>query len=103
LQGVKFCCFFQRFSLLSSFQAFLEYNKVADVKNGKSFETTLLGSLLSVGCIVKNEMGPYEFFDKPSAQPAQEHNALEARIWEVCSWLVYHLPFADCSSFVVTH
>ncbi|XP_064635023.1 ubiquitin conjugation factor E4 A-like isoform X2 [Lineus longissimus] len=63
-------------------EAFLEYSKVTDIKNAKSFETTLLGSLLSLSCIVKNEAGPYEFFDKPSAQPAQEHNALEARIWE---------------------
>ena len=57
--------------------------KPRDPSNGRSYENTILGALLSVSCIVKNEGGPYEFFDKPSRKPKQEHDITECNIHQV--------------------
>ncbi len=71
--------------------------KPKDPSNGRSFENTLLGAALSVSCIVKNEAGPYEFFDKPSRKPKREHDVMEANIHHMTGQLneqVFQLVYA---------
>ena len=67
----------------SMFQTFVDFIKPKDASNGRSYEETILGMLLSVSCIVKNENGPYEFFDKPSGRRKQEHDIEENNIHQV--------------------
>ena len=61
----------------------MNFIKPRDPSNGRSYENTILGALLSISCIVKNDNGPYEFFDKPSRRPKQEHDITEANIHHV--------------------
>ena len=65
-----------------------------DRSNGRSYENTIIGALLSVGSIVKNENGPYEFFDKPSGKRKQEHDITESNIHQVSPFstsVAFHL------------
>ena len=78
----KYCKWFLN-TLLCWLQLFVQYNMPSDANNGKAYELTLLGSLLTISCIVKNEAGPYEFFDKPSRYSKQEHDITEANIHQV--------------------
>ena len=61
----------------------MDFIKPRDPSNGRSYENTILGALLSISCIVKNDNGPYEFFDKPSSRRKQEHDITEANIHHV--------------------
>ena len=61
----------------------MQYSKPKDEKSGKSFEQTLIGSLLSLSCLPVNEMGPYEFFENPSRLTPQDTNAAEIAIQQV--------------------
>lgn len=57
--------------------------KYTTPKRGRSaadYESTLLGSILSLSCIPKSEMGPYEYFNNPASQTKQEHDATEANL-----------------------
>jgi len=49
--------------------------------NGKSFEDSLLGSILQKSCLPQTESGSWDYFDQPSGQPTSVHGATEARIW----------------------
>ena len=50
-------------------------------QNGKSFENTLLGSILQKSCLPSLETDTWEYFNQPSSQPVSVHGATEARIW----------------------
>ena len=43
----------------------------------------MFGAILSISSIVKNEQGPYEFFDRPSRYTKQEHDIMEESIHRV--------------------
>jgi len=49
--------------------------------NGKSFEDSLLGSILQKSCLPPTETGSWDYFNQPSGQPTSVHGATEARIW----------------------
>jgi hypothetical protein len=65
------------------FQMFMKFNVPKDPKSGVAYETTLIGAVLSLSCIPKSEVGPYEFFNNPSSQTKQEHDITESNLWIV--------------------
>jgi len=50
-------------------------------QNGKAFEDTLLGSILSKSCLPSKDGDTWDYFNQPSGQPVSVHGATEARIW----------------------
>ena len=69
--------------LLISRQIFMKYNVPKNASSGIAYESTLLGSFLSLSCIPKSELGPYEFFNNPASQTKQEHDITESNLWIV--------------------
>ena len=61
----------------------MRHNNPRDASNGRNFEDTLFGAILSVSSIVKNEQGPYDFFDRPSRYTKKEHDITEQSIHQV--------------------
>ncbi|XP_074648807.1 ubiquitin conjugation factor E4 A-like [Tubulanus polymorphus] len=62
---------------------FLKFITLPESSAGNAYENTVLGRVLSLSCIIsRDKMPPFEFFNQPSSQPAQEHNAVEGRIQE---------------------
>jgi len=49
--------------------------------NGKSYEATLLGSILCKSSIPTTDAGPWDFFLEPSRSPGSVHSRTEAQIW----------------------
>ncbi|ESO87173.1 hypothetical protein LOTGIDRAFT_210561 [Lottia gigantea] len=78
-QYIHLCKFFTKLPALAL--SFMKYNSPKDWKSGKSYETTLLGSMLSLTCIPKNEAGPYDFFNDPSSYRKHIHDNTESNIW----------------------
>nr|XP_006814992.1 PREDICTED: ubiquitin conjugation factor E4 A-like [Saccoglossus kowalevskii] len=81
----------------------LDHINPQDLTRGKDFEKNCIGALLNLSCLVDNESGPYEFFDKPSSSSQQQHQATEASIWMPLSVMndkVYQifLSMLKCSS-----
>lgn len=66
-------------------KVFMNYNTPRNTNNGRAYESSLLGSILSLSCIPKNETGPYEFFTSPSSQSKREHDITESNLWLVSS------------------
>ena len=65
-------------------QVFVIYNQPRDINSGRAYEDTLLGSILSISCIVKNDaLGPFDFFNNPSRFSKQEHDLTENSIHQV--------------------
>ena len=78
----------------------MDYIKPKDPSNGRSYENTIFGALLSVSCIVKNENGPYEFFDKPSQKPKREHDVTESNIHQVSTIFTVRYRTGDVCTHV---
>ncbi|KAK3090701.1 hypothetical protein FSP39_013864, partial [Pinctada imbricata] len=78
IRVIDLLSFFTRKAPLA--EVFLDYSTPKDWNNGKSFEQTLMGSMLSLSCIPRNEMGPYEFFENPSSRTKQDIDAVESNI-----------------------
>ncbi|PVD37577.1 hypothetical protein C0Q70_00173 [Pomacea canaliculata] len=95
--GAHICLleFFARNPILA--EVFMNYNTPQNTNNGRAYESSLLGSILSLSCIPKNETGPYEFFTSPSSQSKREHDITESNLWlplsVVCDG-VYNLLFS---------
>jgi len=53
------------------------------VKQGKEYETTLLGRLLSVGCLATSDGSRAEFFDRPTRLTQPEIDSTENMIYQV--------------------
>ncbi|XP_035212964.1 ubiquitin conjugation factor E4 A-like [Stegodyphus dumicola] len=51
-----------------------------EVKNGKAYQNSLLGLPLSVSCLPKSEMEPFEFFQEPSRYSSQDHAIVGERL-----------------------
>ena len=65
-------------------EIFILYNfpKGANGPNeGRTFGQTLLGIMLTKSCLPEHELGTYEFFDRPSKEPASVHSNTERSIW----------------------
>jgi hypothetical protein len=63
---------------------FILYNfpKVGGGPNeGRAYGQTLLGIMLTKSCLPEHELGNYEFFDRPSKDPASVHSNTERTIW----------------------
>jgi hypothetical protein len=71
----------------------VKHNIPRDASNGRNFEDTLFGAVLSVSSIVKNEQGPYDFFDRPSRYTKKEHDLTEQSIHQVimCAQTIIYL------------
>lgn len=95
LKNIDFLSFFARKASLA--QVFLDFSSPKDWSKGKAFEQTLLGSLFTLSCIPKMELGPYEFFENPSTRTKQDIEATESSIQQplanICE-KVYQLLFA---------
>ncbi|XP_050393644.1 ubiquitin conjugation factor E4 A [Patella vulgata] len=78
-QYIHLCKFFSKTAAMA--EAFMKYNTPKDIKSGKEFESTLIGSMLSLSCIPKNEAGPYDFFNDPSSYRKHVHDSTESNIW----------------------
>lgn len=64
-------------------QVFLDCSAPVDWTNGKAFERTILGSMMSLSCTPKTDLGPYEFFDNPSSKTKQDIDATETSVQQV--------------------
>jgi len=53
------------------------------MKQGKEYETTLLGRLLSVSCLARLDGGSAEFFDRPTRLSQPEVDNTESMIYQV--------------------
>ncbi|KAL8579420.1 hypothetical protein ACOMHN_026785 [Nucella lapillus] len=77
-------------------EVFMKYNMPKHIDSGVAYESTLLGSILSLSCIPKSETGPYKFFTSPSSQTKTDHDNTESSLWlplsKVCEG-VYSLLF----------
>ena len=69
-------------------QAIMEYIKPRDVKQGKDYETTLLGRLLSVSCLAPADGSTAEFFDRPTRLSQTEVDTTENMIYQACILLL---------------
>nr|XP_022317607.1 ubiquitin conjugation factor E4 A-like [Crassostrea virginica] len=95
LKNIDFLSLFTRKASLA--QVFLDFSSPADWSKGKAFEQTLLGSLFSLSCIPRMELGPYEFFENPSTRTKQDIEATESSIQQPLANMcekVYQLLFA---------
>ncbi|GBM80653.1 Ubiquitin conjugation factor E4 A [Araneus ventricosus] len=61
-------------------RALLKYSTPNEIKNGKSYQNSLLGLPLAVSCLPKSEFDRYEFFQDPSRYSNQEHAITEERL-----------------------
>ena len=61
----------------------MQHIQPSQKKNGRSYEDTVLGALLSIHCLPKSDIGPYEFFLNPSSYTKQEHDVAESTIHKV--------------------
>ena len=48
---------------------------------GRIFGQTLLGTMLTKSCLPEHELGAYDFFDRPSKDPASVHSNTERSVW----------------------
>ncbi|XP_076443993.1 ubiquitin conjugation factor E4 A-like [Babylonia areolata] len=62
-------------------EVFIKYNIPKVTSSGVAYESTLLGSILSLSCIPKRETGPYKFFTNPSSDTKLEHDKTESSLW----------------------
>lgn len=63
-------------------QVFMEFNRPEDWSLAKSYEATLLGSILSLNPCPKNNTGPYEFFSDPLDMSPHDVNTSIVFIWQ---------------------
>ena len=83
-------------------QVFMKFNTPRAGSSGVAYESTLLGSILSLSCIPKREVGPYEFFNNPASQTKQEHDITESNLWLVCDWSLNLLWIKLCTAAHMT-
>lgn len=65
---------------------FMDFNVPVDWSKAKCYETTLIGSILSMNPCPKAAKGPYEFFNDPLELPQEEINTTLVFIWQVCTF-----------------
>ena len=67
----------------SAAEIFVLYNFPRLIPNseGRAFGKTFLGTMLTKSCLPEHELGAYEFFDRPSKDPASVHSNTERTIW----------------------
>ncbi|XP_056018090.1 ubiquitin conjugation factor E4 A-like isoform X2 [Ostrea edulis] len=95
IKAIDFLSFFTRKPSLA--QVLLDHSSPKDWNKGKAYEQTLLGSLFSLSCIPRTELGPYEFFENPSTRTKQDIEATESSIQQPLTNMcekVYQLLFA---------
>jgi len=64
------------------------------MKQGKEYETTLLGRLLSVSCLTRIDGGSSaEFFDRPTRLSQPEVDNTESMIYQVSDTLLLFMSF----------
>ena len=54
-----------------------------NVGMGAQYESTVVGQILSISCMKKNDAPPFDFFDKPSHSTKAEIEMTESRIHTV--------------------
>jgi len=59
------------------------------MKQGKEYENSLLGRLLSVSCLSPADGSTAEFFDRPTRLTQPEVETTENMIYQVC--VLYHV------------
>ncbi|TRY61772.1 hypothetical protein TCAL_12264 [Tigriopus californicus] len=62
-------------------ELFIQCDTPANLNAGSAYGDTALGVLLTMSCLPKFEIQPYDFFESPSNQTPAVHSATEARIW----------------------
>lgn len=68
-----------------------------EIKNGKSYQNSLLGLPLGVSCLPKSEFDRYEFFQEPSRSSNHDHVLAEERLQVVSITFVFHITvFKEC-------
>lgn len=65
----------------SLIKALVKHSMPTELKNGKAYQNSLLGLPLSVSCLPRSEVEPFEFFQEPSRYSSQDHAMTEERLW----------------------
>ncbi|XP_071484173.1 ubiquitin conjugation factor E4 A-like [Diadema antillarum] len=71
-------------------QLLMDHITPEEPKNAKSYEKTLIGCILSLSCLPRDN-GLMDFFDKPSRTSAREHQATQEYVWKPIGKLADHV------------